>query len=180
MIKGKHTVFLSALCMLVACSEEPQMNKVPFPIALTEEAAGHYCQMTILDHPGPKAQMFLEDLVQPLWFSQVRDGLAKVKSKERDAEILVLYVNDMGVAKSWEEPGIDNWIRADLAYFVVGSDAIGGMGAPEYVPFSDQAKARAFISRHGGKIVRLEEITAEAVLSPIDATFPHADKQDES
>lgn len=180
MIKGKYAGFLSALCLLVACSDEPQMSKVPSAIALTKEAAGHYCQMVILDHPGPKAQMFLENLMHPLWFSQVRDGLAKVKSKERNAEILVLYVNDMGVAKSWEEPGIDNWIRADQAFFVVGSDAIGGMGAPEYVPFSDQAKALAFISRHGGKVVRFEEISAEAVLSPIDATFPRADKQEES
>ena len=56
--------------------------------------------------------------------------------------------------------------------FVVGSDAVGGMGAPEYVPFSDQAKAEAFIGEHGGSIVRFDEITAQEVLKPIEVASP--------
>ena len=166
---------LATLPLLTACGEEGAQTALPGPIALTEEAAGHYCQMVILEHPGPKAQLFMEHLLHPLWFSQVRDGLAKVKSEERSSDILVLYVNDMGVAESWDEPGTENWIRADEAFFVVGSDAMGGMGAPEYVPFSDKAKADAFVRRHGGKITRFDEISAEAVLSPIDVAQPASD-----
>ena len=169
---------LALFPILVACGDDSQQVAIPPPITLTEEAAGHYCQMVILDHDGPKAQMFLADLLHPLWFSQVRDGLAKVKSEERSSEILVLYVNDMGAAKSWAEPGADNWIKAETAYFVVGSNQVGGMGAPEYVPFADQAKAQKFIKRHGGEMIRFEDISAEAVLAPIEVGAPSKGKKE--
>jgi copper chaperone NosL len=82
---------------------------------------------------------------------------------------LVLFVNDMGNAVSWNEPGTDNWIDANDAYFVVGSDAIGGMGAPEIAPFGDLLKAEQFIQVHGGNVMRLTEIPAEVVLSPVES-----------
>lgn len=161
-------VALLPLLILTACSGQTEQQPVPQPIALTDEAAGHYCQMVILEHEGPKAQMYLDGLPEPLWFSQVRDGLAYVKSPEQSADILVLYVNDMGAAVSWAEPGIDNWIRANDAYFVVGSDAVGGMGAPEIAPFSDKEKAEAFVRDHGGEIMKLADIPAEVVLAPVE------------
>ncbi len=159
---------LIPLIFLAACKEDTASLTLPDPLALTEEAAGHYCQMVILEHQGPKAQVHLDGFLAPLWFSQVRDGIAYLKSPEQSAEILVLYVNDMGLAVSWEEPGIDNWINASDAYFVVGSDAIGGMGAPELAPFGTQQHAIDFAALHGGEILRLEEISAETVLSPIE------------
>lgn len=168
----KNLLALSSVLVLSACSGEGQQGAIPTPIALTAEAAGYYCQMVILDHDGPKAQMYLDGLPQPVWFSQVRDGLARMKSAERTSEILVLYVSDMGAAKSWVEPGIENWIAADSAFFVVGSDAIGGMGAPEIVPFSDGEKADAFAQTRGGEVMRLADISAETVLSPVDAYRP--------
>lgn len=154
--------------LLAGCKEESAALNLPEALSLTEEAAGHYCQMVILEHQGPKAQVHLAGYPAPLWFSQVRDGIAYLKSPEQSAEILVLYVNDMGQAVSWFEPGADNWIMARDAYFVVGSDAVGGMGAPELAPFSDMEKAKQFITEHGGEIMRLNEIPAEVVLSPVE------------
>ncbi len=153
---------------LSACNEEAVQSALPAPRHLTEDAAGYYCQMVVLDHAGPKAQLFLSGMPEPLWFSQVRDGLAYLKSPERDGDPLVLYVNDMGKARAWNDPGADNWIDAAKAYYVIGSDARGGMGAPETVPFGDRQSAEAFARDHGGKIMRLEEIPAETVLSPVD------------
>lgn len=164
-----------ALLLAVAaagCSDATSQSAKPKAIALTEEAAGHYCQMVILEHEGPKAQAHLAGLEAPLWFSQVRDGLAYLKSPEQSAELRVLYVNDMGAATSWSEPGIDNWIDATEAHFVVGSDAIGGMGAPEIVPFSDAEKATAFAQERGGSVMRLDDISAETVLSPVEFQAP--------
>ncbi|MCR9138277.1 MAG: nitrous oxide reductase accessory protein NosL [Alphaproteobacteria bacterium] len=158
----------ASLALAAGCTQDTSQAEKPEAIALTEEAAGHYCQMVILEHDGPKAQAHLAGLPEPLWFSQVRDGIAYLKSPEQSAELLVLYVNDMGEAKSWSDPGQDNWIDAQTAYFVVGSDAIGGMGAPELAPFSDQEKAEAFAGRRGGKVLRLEDIPAETVLSPVE------------
>ena len=156
------------LVILAGCKEDVASLAIPEPLVLTEEAAGHYCQMVILEHQGPKAQVHLDGFPAPLWFSQVRDGIAYLKSPEQSAEILVLYVNDMGEAVSWQEPGADNWINAATAFFVVGSNAIGGMGAPEVAPFGELTKAQEFALEHGGTIMSLDEIPAETVLSPVD------------
>ncbi len=154
--------------VVVGCKENTAPASKPEAIALTAEAAGYYCQMVILEHQGPKAQVHLAGSLAPLWFSQVRDGIAYLKSPEQSAEILAFYVNDMGAAASWAEPGADNWIDADTAYFVVGSDVIGGMGAPEIAPFADAQKAGEFADERGGKVMRLSEIPAETVLSPVE------------
>ncbi|MDQ7071886.1 MAG: nitrous oxide reductase accessory protein NosL [Rhodobacterales bacterium] len=160
---------LLPLAFVAGCKDDDlAQGDLPAAQILTEDAAGHYCQMVILEHQGPKAQVFLDGMDAPLWFSQVRDGVAYLKSPEQSAEIRVLYVNDMGAAISWSEPGPENWIDAKTAYFVVGSDAIGGMGAPEIAPFSDPVKANEFASDHGGKVLKLDDISAETVLSPVE------------
>ncbi len=153
---------------LAACNEDTASNSKPEAVALTEEAAGHYCQMYILEHEGPKSQVHLAGYPAPLWFSQVRDGIAYMKSPEQSAEVTAFYVNDMGTAQSWAEPGESNWIDANTAHFVVGSSAIGGMGAPEIVPFSNLDKATEFAAIRGGKVMGMQDISAETVLSPIE------------
>ena len=50
----------------------------PPPVAMTPESVGHYCQMNVLEHPGPKGQIWLKDVLSPLFFSQVRDVVALV------------------------------------------------------------------------------------------------------
>jgi len=164
-------VFILAPLLLAGCFEDEVANR-PAPVALTEEAAGHYCQMVILEHQGPKAQVHLTGLPDPLWFSQVRDGIAYMKSPERDGDIAAFYVNDMGVAASWGEPGSENWIDAEIAFYVVGSDAVGGMGAPEIAPFAQETAARAFAAIHGGEVARLDGVSAEDVLAPISLAQP--------
>lgn len=171
---------LAILVLATGCQKESAQADKPAAIALTEEAAGHYCQMVILEHSGPKGQLHLVGNNAPIWFSQVRDGLAYWKSAEKTAEIAVLYVNDMGKAESWEVPGIDNWIDVKKAYFVVGSDAKGGMGAPEIVPFSDEKTAAEFAVKKGGQVMRLADISTEMVLAPVDLAEPaHTEHEQE-
>jgi len=158
---------LLALALLAGCDDEVS-RALPEPMVLNDEAAGYYCQMVILEHQGPKGQLFLDGMIAPLWFSQVRDGLAYLKSPEQEGVIIVLYVNDMGAAVSYTEPGADNWINAKDALYVVGSDALGGMGAPELVPFGTHEKAAEFAASHGGAVMKLEDISAETVLSPVE------------
>ncbi|OUS05112.1 copper resistance protein CopZ [Rhodobacterales bacterium 52_120_T64] len=156
------------LVFLMGCKDDVADIAAPDPLILTAEAAGHYCQMEILEHQGPKAQVHIEGFLAPLWFSQVRDGIAYLKSQEQSAEIVVIYVNDMGEAASWQAPGAENWMDVNDAYFVVNSDVTGGMGAPELAPFSDLEKAQTFMAAHGGEIMRLAEIPAELVLAPVE------------
>ena len=135
---------------------------------LTQEALSYFCQMNIAEHGGPKGQIHLQGLPAPLFFAQVRDLLAYLKSPEREADIIAVYVSDMGAASSWNRPGISNWTAAVTAHFVVGAPVAGGMGAPEVVPFADLAEAEKFAARYGGRILPLESIPDDAVLGAVD------------
>lgn len=154
-------------CALAGC-QEGAPDDLPLPIALTEEAAGHFCQMNILEHPGPKGQVHLDTFEHPLWFSQVRDAIAFDRMPESIGRIEVIYVHDMGAADTWENPGDANWIDIKEAVFVLGSSKMGGMGVPELVPFAQVADAEEFIARHGGSILAYEAVTADMVLAPVE------------
>ncbi|WP_114966917.1 nitrous oxide reductase accessory protein NosL [Alkalilacustris brevis] len=155
------------LLALAGCREETAAD-LPPPVAMTAEAVGHYCQMELLEHPGPKAQVHLTGLPDPLFFSQVRDAIAYQRMPEQSHMIAVIYVSDMGAAPGWENPGAENWIEATGAHYVLGAEVAGGMGAPELVPFSDPEAAKAFAARHGGEVRRLSDIADTDVLAPAE------------
>jgi copper chaperone NosL len=164
----RAALFAVALLALTACREQASQDVTPVP--MTEASVGHFCQMGMLEHGGPKAQIHLEGLPgAPLYFSQARDVVAYIRLPEQSHVILAIWVNDMGAAgATWNVPGDTNWISAEDAWFVVGGSAIGGMGAPETVPFSDRAKAQAFADTNGGQVMRLADIPESAVLAPVD------------
>lgn len=142
---------LLALCAaLAACKEDAAR---PAALVMTDDALGHYCQMYLADHAGPKAQVFLDGYDRPVWFAQVADAAAYRTDPERPAPVAVVYVSDMGAAASWEVPGTGNWIDATTAHFVVDSDRTGGMGLPEAIPFGAGTDAAAFAAAHGGRVV---------------------------
>jgi copper chaperone NosL len=172
----KRLLILTVLA-LAACKEE--VVQLPDPVPLTAEAVGHYCQMDLLEHPGPKAQVHLDGLPHPLFFSQVRDALAYRIMPEQSHAIAAIYVNDMGAAPSWEDTGADNWISASSAVFVVGSTRVGGMGAAEIVPFSAPVLAQGFADRYGGHLMTLDDIPPTLILAPEDDTSsPRGDEDD--
>jgi copper chaperone NosL len=142
-------VLLVLSVIVNGCYEETVAEK-PDPVTLTAESVGYYCQMDMLEHEGPKAQIHIAGYPAPLWFSQVRDAVAYTRLPEETTEITAIYVNDMGRAKSWADPGADNWVDADA------------------IPFGAQGDAETFITRNGGTIVRFAEIPEDYVLSPVD------------
>lgn len=162
---------------LAACKQEAATR--PDPVALNAEAVGHYCQMDLLEHPGPKAQVHLEGLDHPLFFSQVRDAIAYQRMPEQSHAITAIYVNDMAAATSWEIPGADNWIDATAAHYVIGSDATGGMDAPELVPFLDAKDASAFAEARGGQVRRLAEVADADVLSAVPIATSTTDRAED-
>lgn len=174
----RPALILVALLLLTACKEESSQTVAPKD--MTPETLGHYCQMNLLEHPGPKAQVFLEGNPAPLFFSQVRDAIAYTRAPEQVAPIVAVYVNDMGVAgATWERPGDGNWIPADKAFYVVGSARRGGMGAPETVPFSSRESAQAFALVEGGHVLMLADIADDMVLTPVETgAEPEVDDED--
>ena len=109
------SVAAAALLALAACSNEGP-TEAPAPFALTSEALGHYCGMNVLDHPGPKGQIVLGRIAEPIWFSSARDAIAFTMLPEEPKDIAAIYVSDMAVARDWEDPGSENWIDARRAY----------------------------------------------------------------
>ena len=64
--------------------------------------------------------------------------------------------------------GATNWTDAKTASYVIGSDAEGGMGGAEAVPFADRAKAEGFAKEHGGEVVAFSAIPADYILGAHD------------
>ncbi|ODT21185.1 MAG: copper resistance protein CopZ [Kaistia sp. SCN 65-12] len=156
-----------ALTLLAGCQERTAQDTTPQD--MTAETLGHYCQMNLLEHPGPKGQVFLEGMPAPLFFSQVRDAIAYMRGPEQMAPIVSVYVNDMGaLGATWDHPGNGNWIAVDTAVYVIGSARQGGMGAPETVPFANREKAEEFARVEGGRVLSFAEITDGMVLTPVE------------
>jgi copper chaperone NosL len=166
-------LILALFLLLPACKEDAPL---PQPVALTVESTGYFCQMDLLGHPGPKAQIHLASFPgKPLFFSQVTDAMVYLRLPEQSDVVTVAYVSDMGAAPSWEDVGATNWIPAASAVYVIGSDAKGGMDAPEFVPFADPAKAAAFADQHGGQVVAYDQIPQSAFDTAAPAATDDAD-----
>lgn len=156
---------LALLCPIVLIGCEKEAAQLPLPQKMTADAIGHYCGMNLLEHPGPKGQIFAASLIEPVWFSSVRDTIAFTMLPDEPKDIEAIYVSDMGKAKSWDKPGADNWVEARKALFVIGSRAKGGMGGDEAVPFSVRAAAEKFVAENGGRIVTFDRVPRDYVLA---------------
>jgi copper chaperone NosL len=175
----RSLLIVGSLALLAACQDKAAQDTTPQD--MTAETLGHYCQMNLLEHSGPKGQVFLEGMPAPLFFSQVRDAIAYTRGPEQMAPISAVYVNDMGASgATWERPGDGNWIAVDKAVYVVGSARQGGMGAPETVPFSTREAAETFIRAEGGRVLSLAEITDEIVLTPVEDNSDRNSQGDET
>ena len=161
-LRTRVCCLVGVIAVLSGCGEPAQR---PDPLGLTREASGYYCQMTIVDHPGPKAQVFEVGRKKPVWFSSVRDALFYLKLPGEAQRVSAIYVHDMGRASSWERPQDDGiWIEAAAAIYVIGSSRRGGMGAPETVPFAQKSEAETFARRFGGSVVAFDDIPTDYVL----------------
>ncbi|MFQ5348256.1 MAG: nitrous oxide reductase accessory protein NosL [Rhodothalassiaceae bacterium] len=155
---------LLGLLLLAACGGPGEQQAPPPPAPLTRDAVGYFCGMIVVDHEGPKAQIHLRGQEEPLFFTSVRDAVAFTRLPDAPHDIVAFYVHDMARAQSWEHPGDEAWMEAEKAFYVIGSDRRGGMGAPEAVPFSSREAAERFVAQHGGRIVRLDGIPRDYVL----------------
>ena len=170
----RSLLLLPLLIALAGCKEEAA--NLPAPVEMNAESVGFYCQMNLLEHDGPKGQIHLDGAPAPLFFSQVRDAVAYLHMPEQSHAVKATYVQDMTGA-TWAAPG--PWIEVSRAYYVIGSDATGGMGAPEFVPFSERQAAADFARTHGGTVREFSEIAPEEALAaaktPAETDGPDGD-----
>lgn len=161
-----------AFLLLTGCTEDLDQKKtnVPAPVEITREDIGYYCNMIVADHLGPKGQVHIGGRDEPVWFSSVRDTIVFTLLPEEPKNIAAIYVNDMGRA-SWDRPEAGTWIDARKAWYVVGSEKRGGMGAPEAVPFAQKSDASTFVGRHGGQVVAFDGVPRDYVLNDASQTM---------
>lgn len=161
--------------VLVACGGETAIPK-PTPVDVTRDDTGYFCGMIVEDHAGPKSQIFLKGQDKPLWFTTARDGVAFLRLPEETRPIRAFYVSAVDLG-GWQHPEADtaNMIEAEGAWFVIDSEKMGSMGAPEAIPFSVEQAAIDFAVQHGGRVSRLGDIPEAFILGhgQLDAD-PHA------
>ncbi len=162
----KRAIVLASLLALAlpGCGRETGTSVLPQPQEPTADAVAHFCSMAVLDHSGPKGQIFLTGKAEPVWFSSVRDAFAFTMLPEEPKNLAAIYVNDMGKVDENSNPPPGSWIEAHNAWFVVGSDYQGGMGEGEIAPFSERAAAQRFAGAHGGMVVSFAAVTEHDVL----------------
>lgn len=158
-------LILAVVCIGLLGACDSQEDHVPSPHTLTDDAVGVFCGMILTEHAGPKGQVFEKGRDTPLWFTAVRDAIAYTRMPGEGQSAVALYVQDMARAESWEKPQPDGiWIAAETAFYVVGSKMRGGMGMPETIPFGTNKSAQSFAAKHGGQMMRFEEIPNSALL----------------
>lgn len=148
--------FFLPLIVILSCSETVPVA-IPLPQELSRDSIGYFCQMTVVEHKGPKGQIILSDQDEPLWFTSVRDTIAFTVLPGEAKNIAAIYVTDIGIA-SWDSPEAGTWVDGYKAWYVVNSSRTGGMGAQEIVPFGKKEDAVQFVSRYGGEIVDFKSI----------------------
>ena len=149
---------LSALVVLsvVACHKADQPLQ---PIEPTSQTACALDGMLLLDFPGPKAQIHYAD-GETDFFCDTMEMFSLYLKPEQQRRVKAIFTQDMGKT-NWQAPR-GQWIDARKAYYIIGSDMPGSMG-PTLASFARMEDAQAFSKKHGGKVLRFDQVTPEMV-----------------
>lgn len=142
-----------AMCALSACQKQETVG----PQALEPGTICSLDGMVLLDYPGPKAQIQYAD-GKTDFFCDTVEMFAMVLRPEQKRAIRAVYTQDMG-KEDWTTPRA-SWIDARGAFYVVGSKIRGSMG-PTFASFARREDADAFMGKHGGKVLRFDEVTPD-------------------
>ncbi len=137
-------------------------NKALPPAAPQDIAQGTVCAldgMTLLDYPGPKAQVQYTD-GSTEFFCDTVEMFSITLRPEQQKRIRAIFTQDMAKA-DWREPK-GQWIDARSAYYVRGSSQRGSMG-PTLGAFATRAAAQAFAQQYGGSVLAFAEVTIDMV-----------------
>jgi copper chaperone NosL len=168
----KYIALLLAALLPSTCDSESS-GKLPAAHEMSDSSVAAFCGMSLQEHSGPKAQIFIDGQSEPVWFASVHDMFAFTLLPEEPKAVVAIYVNDMGRARNWDRPEPGTWIDAHKAYFVIGGRKTGGMDEKEAVPFANRAAAAAFIAENGGRQVRFSDMPEDYVL-PYPTDTPSA------
>ena len=115
--------------------------------------------MLLHDFPGPKGQIHYAD-GETDFFCDTLEMFSIYLKPEEQRRTTAIFTQDMGQA-DWKAPR-GHWMDARQAYYVLGSDMTGSMG-PTLASFARLNDAQDFSKKHGGKVLRFDQITPEMV-----------------
>jgi len=110
----------------------------------------------------------------PAWVTQVVHASGKQEFFDGVKDLMVYYFHPDSYGAKADDPIKEVWLKdyyslewldGRKALFVIGSDVYGPMGQ-EFIPFSSQEAAEAFLADHQGKdIISFEQISEALVES---------------
>ena len=153
---------------LAACSDKEQTTQTLEPVAFHASDECHVCGMIIADFPGPKGEAVAGNGVKK--FCSTAELLGWWLQPENRHDGQRLYVHDMA-RSDWNHPDDRHLIDATSAYYVVGIQRPGAMGAT-LASFGNQADAERLAKAEGGRVLRFSEID-QAVLQGVSGDHAH-------
>lgn len=157
----------AAAGLLSACGQGPRTAALPDPVAFDDETLCILDGLRLIDHPGPKAQIFWTGRDTPDFYCDTVEMFhVFLATAQRESRIRALYVQDMR-DNDWYAPR-GQWMNARDALYVQGSSRLAAMG-PTLASFSQQSAADSFAREFGGQILRFDQIDADMVVLDGDA-----------
>lgn len=139
---------------LAACGDSQKPAASLDPVAFHDSDECHVCGMVISDFPGPKGEAVSAAGAKK--FCSAAEMIGWWLQPENRGREMKLYVHDMG-RSVWETPNDEHLIDATSAYYVIGTPLKGAMGAV-LASFADEQAAQQLAAKHGGRVLRFEEI----------------------
>lgn len=146
---------LSPLAALKGCGGGLQAQCDAVTTGSDERCA--QCGMVVVDYPGPKGQVCVDDGTTNLSFCSTTDLFAWVMQAENSGRVRQAYVHDLG-RTGWETPEDAALMVAEKALYVMGDPRMGAMG-PTLIPYSSAQEAERHAQSLGrGRVLTYEEI----------------------
>lgn len=158
-ISGILALQLIFVMLLSGCGGSEESARPLPPVAIEQGDECHVCGMIISNFPGPKGEAYQRGSERPLKFCSTRDLFSYLLQPENRERVTQIYVHDLAQT-GWEHPANDAFVDARAAWYVADQPMKGAMG-PTLASFGKREDAQAFAERHGGRLLRFDEITLE-------------------
>jgi copper chaperone NosL len=151
----RRAILVAAVALVAACAD----HAIVQPAEIAADTPCTLDGMLLAEFPGPKGQI-VYDQGPPDFFCDTVELVSALLAPEQQRRVVAVYTQDMAQT-SWDTPQ-GHWIDAKAAFYVIGSRRTGSMG-PTLATFAQETDAQAFVSDHGGKVLRFAEITPPMV-----------------
>ena len=149
---------LAALTLALAgCGQEADQTAAHAPVPVGSHDRCHLCGMVIVHYEGPKAEIFIKDVPEPLKFCSGRDAFTFALQPENARRLEGFFIHDLA-RTDWKKPDDKAFADARQLHYVYGTRVPGVMGN-EPAGFGTEQAARDFIAREGGALFGYADVT---------------------